>query len=183
MYWMRSGWVGTLLLMAGLLLFVRPAVAADEAGSLQVRADEQVVQCTAELGTQSKAIAMALKDGIDAATTWHIQVARVREYWLNDGIADITVIRRVEPDLLSRSWQLVDDASGISQRVYNLDDAVRFLSRLELFPVLDRSLLDSTMPYRMTVKVEVHHGEIKAAWWSSIWHPAQAIMQQDFKLQ
>jgi len=183
MCWMRSGWMGSLLLMAGLILFVQPALAAADTGSLQVHADGQVIQCTAELQAEGKVIAIALKDGIDATTVWHIQVARVRKYWLNDGIADITVTRRVEPDLLSRSWQLVDDASGISRRVYQLDDAVHFLSHLEQFPVLDRSLLNTLIPYRMTVKVEVHHGEIKEAWWSGIWHPVQAIMQQDFKLQ
>lgn len=183
MYWIRSGWLAALLFVAGLAALVQPAVAADDVGSLQILPDASVIECNATLHAESKAIAVALKDGITGTTVWHLQVARVRQYWLNDTIADISVTRRVKPDLLSRSWQLIDDSSGISRRVYQLGEAVHFLSSLEQFPVLDRSLLTTGIAYRMSVKVEVHYGEIKQAWWSDIWHPAQATLQQDFRLQ
>lgn len=183
MYWMRFTWTGALLLMAGLVLFVRPAVAAGNINSLQILTGAQVIQCAADLQSEDKAIAMALKDGIITTAVWHIQVARVRKYWLNKSIADIMVLRRVKPDLLSRSWLLVDGASGISRRVRQLDDAIQFLSHLQQFPVLDRSLLDPATLYRMTVKVSVYYGKRKNAWWSlDIWHPDQTTIAQDFKL-
>jgi len=185
---MHLGWL-SLLLLAGVLLCSRPMLAAEtpSEGSLKDRLSvsvaEDVISCSAQLDEQKQAIATALKDGIASTTVWHLQVARVREYWFNAAVADIKLKRRVEPDLLARNWLLMDEASGISQRVYQLDDAVRFLSVLEQFSVLDRTLLQATTPYRMTVKVEVYHGEMASAWWRDIWHPSQAAMQQDFTLQ
>lgn len=183
MLWrVHSRWLLALLLVAFVALLPRP-VQAVGADSMEVHVDPQVIHCTARIQIERQAITMALKDGIVATTVWHFQVAMLREYWLNKGVADIAVSRRVEPDLLSRSWLLFDDASGISRRVYVLDDAISFLTDIEQFPVLDSSLLVAGVPYRMTIRVEVYHGEIKEAWWSGIWHPAQAVLQQDFKLQ
>jgi len=157
-------------------------VYADESGNLQIRMDQKVMYCAARMNAADNALSMAMQDGIAVATEWHIQINKVRDYWLNEGIADITVIRRAKPDLLTRSWLLTDASSGISQRVYRIDKAIYFLSGLENFPVLDRSLLLPDVPYRISVSVEIHAEGIDDAWWANLWQPTAASMQQDFSL-
>ncbi|MDX8405840.1 MAG: DUF4390 domain-containing protein [Mariprofundus sp.] len=178
-----SNAMACLLLLAGLSLFAHPIMAVAGDDRLQVLVDGPVIHCDAELQTQRKVALVALQDGIETTVLWHIQVAEVRQYWLNRAIADISVSRRVTPDLLSRSWLLQDEASGISRRVYAIDAAMRFLFHLEQFPVLDRSLLTQTIMYRIQVKAELHQGEIEQTWWTAVWHPAQIVMEKDFQLQ
>jgi len=165
-----------------MLLAAQPHVYAAEAGSLQIRIDQKVMYCAAQMNATDTSLTQAMKDGIAVSTEWHIQVSKVREYWLNQNIADITVIRHVRPDLLTRSWLLTDASSGISRRVYRIKDAVYFLSGLENFPVLDRSLLLPDIPYRVSVSVEIHTEGMNDAWWAKLWQLKAATMQQDFSL-
>jgi len=155
---------------------------ADEAGVLEMRIGSEVISCTAQISVKQASFSMPMKDGIAMSTSWHIQLGRVRQYWLNENIADITVSHHVTPDLLTHSWLLTDSSSGISRRVYQMDDAVRFLIRLEDFSVLDRSLLAKNTPYHATVRVNVHAGIIKDVWWAKLWNPSAITMQQDFSL-
>ncbi|MDQ6996848.1 MAG: DUF4390 domain-containing protein [Mariprofundus sp.] len=144
--------------------------------------DKKVMYCAARVNIADKTLSTAMKDGIAVATEWHIQIGRVRDYWLNKEIADITAIRHAKPDLLTRSWLLTDASSGISRRVYQIDEAIYFLSGLENFPVLDRSLLLPDIPYRISVSVEIHIEGIEHAWWASLWQSSADAMQQDFSL-
>lgn len=169
------------LILAGMMT-VQSSVYADESGTLNVRMDPKVMYCAARINVADETFSLAMKDGVAVATQWHIQIARVRDYWLNENVADITVVRRAKPDLLSRSWLLSDASSGISRRVYRIEDAIYFLSGLEDFPVLDRSLLLDKTPYRISVSVEIHAEGINDAWWANVWQPTAASMQQDFSL-
>ncbi len=171
-----------ILILSGILLAVQPRVDAAEAGSLQIRMDQNVMYCSARMHVAEHTLASVMKDGIAVATEWHIHVGKVRNYWLNESIADITVLRHAKPDLLTRSWLLTDTSSGISRRVYRIEDAIDFLSGLEHFPVLDTSLLLPKRQYRISVSVEIHNDGIDNAWWASFWHAAAASMQQDFSL-
>jgi len=178
---LQYSWFACLLLLVGLGLFASPLV-AEEADRLEIFTASDVVRCSAAMGASDKGVLVALRDGIEVTTIWHIQVAGVRKYWLNDAVAEIELKRRVKPDLLSRSWLLLDEASGISRRVYAIASAEQFLFTLQEFPVLDRTLLKPAMPYRMQVKVELYQGEMNKAWWAGIWHPAKSTWFKDFQL-
>ena len=182
MYHLLCKWRNSFLILAGILFVAQPIVYADEPGSLKIHLDHKVIYCTARITVADNTFSLAMQDGITVTTQWHIQIRKVRDYWLNEGIADITVIRRAKPDLLTRSWLLTDTSSGISQRVYNIGDAIRSLSNLENFPLLDRSLLLTNTLYSFSVDIKVHAGEVNTAWWANLWTPAAASMQQDFSL-
>ncbi len=175
-------WRSFFLILAGLFFAAQSSVYADESGSLQIHMDHKVIYCAARIAIADNTFSLAMKDGIPVTTEWHIQVGKVRDYWLNKEIADISVIRRAKPDLLTRSWLLTDTSSGISRRVYSIEDTIHFLSDLENFPLLDQSLLLTDTLYRVSVSIEVHAGEINTAWWANLWKPAAASMQQDFSL-
>jgi hypothetical protein len=155
---------------------------ASESGDLQLDLNQQVIYCAVEWQGDRESLSQALQAGIGVTFAWQVQVKKVQEYWLNETIADIQVSRRVLPDLLSRNWVLKDEASGISRRVSSLPEAIRFLTRLENFPVLDRSLLDAATPYRISIGVAEQEGEISEAWWATLWKPVQFSIEKDFSL-
>ncbi|HKI60886.1 MAG TPA: DUF4390 domain-containing protein [Mariprofundaceae bacterium] len=165
----------------GLCMFQEPACAAEQAGfSIQIH--EPVIYCAAQWNGDRKSLALALKSGIEISFNWDIKVSRVRSYWLNKSIAEISFVRRVHPDLLARTWLLEDSASGISRRVYSLADAIDFLTGIHDFPVLDKSLLTSGEMYQLTLSIEKHEGEMDEAWWSHFWRQSTMQMQQEFSL-
>lgn len=155
---------------------------ASEPGDLQLDLNQQVIYCAVEWQGDRESLSQALQAGIAVTFIWDVQVKEVREYWLNESIADIQVSRRVLPDLLSRNFVLEDEASGISRRVTSLAEAIRFLTRLERFPVLDRSLLDSATLYKISIGVAKQEGEINQAWWATLLQSAQFSAEKDFSL-
>jgi len=170
---------GTIL---AVLMTVQVSFAEDVPDALHIQIDEKVIYCSADLSVENSVFKLPMQDGISVATQWRVTVGKVRKYWLNENIGDITVIRRVEPDLLTRSWLLIDVSSGISQRVYSISEAILFLTDLKHFPVLDRSLLMINVPYRAAVKVNIYIGEINPAWWAGLWPKTAASMYKDFTL-
>ena len=155
---------------------------AEEAGDLKIELDQQVVYCEAAWPASVDSLKQALQSGIAVTFVWHVQISEIQEYWLNNSVADIKVSRRVIPDLLSRQWLLKDETSGISRQEASLEAAIQFLTHLEHFPVLDRSLLAAQTPYRISVSIEKQEGEINEAWWSALWKPGQHKMVKDFSL-
>jgi len=169
-------------LLAAFFIAVCGTASAADTSTLNVQMDDKVIYCAATLKNSDDIFFHALKDGIPVATVWSVQVDRPREYWLNKSIAGIVVVRRVVPDLLSRSWLLEDQASGISRRVYTASEVSRFLSSLDHFPVLDRSLLAANTVYLMRASVELHTGDINEAWWNGLMKSPHDTMQQEFSL-
>jgi len=182
---MRQIWqngVLALLLLFASAIALAGHVYAEESSGLKIEIDQQVVYCQAEWPALGGALEQVLQSGIAVTFVWHVQIAEVQEYWLNKSIADIKVSRRVVPDLLSRKWLLEDEASGISRQESSLEAAIQFLTRLEHFPVLDRSLLAANTPYRISIAIEKHEGEINEGWWAALWKPGQFKMVKDFSL-
>jgi hypothetical protein len=155
---------------------------ASESGDLQLDLNQQVIYCAVEWQGDSESLSQALQAGIAVTFVWQVQVSKVQDYWINETIADIQVSRRVLPDLLSRNWVLEDKASGISRRVASLPEAIHFLTRLEHFPVLDRSLLAASTPYQISISVAKQEGEINEAWWATLWKSVQFRTEKDFSL-
>jgi len=155
---------------------------ASESGDVQLDLNQQVIYCAVEWQGDEESLSQALQAGIAVTFIWQVQVKEVQDYWLNESIADIQVLRRVLPDLLSRNWVLEDEASGISRRVSSLSEAIRFLTRLENFPVLDRSLLNAAAPYKISIRVAEQEGEMNEAWWATLWNSVQFSTEKDFSL-
>jgi len=150
------------------LLTVQPACAASNV-SMKVDVGEKVIFCEALLKTDTARLTQVLKDGTEVGIDWEISIERVRTFWLNSGIAAVHVRRRVVPDLVSQSWRLLDISTGITQRVTDVHAAVRFLTHLEHFPVLDRSLLEAAMSYVMYARLEERQGPEDKGWFSTWW--------------
>jgi len=173
-------------LMALLLLFASGMFAAEaraaDAIAMSVDASRDVIYCDAKLNHGLDRIAHALSEGTSITFDWEIEVAAARSYWFDKHIASVHIAYRVVPDLLSRSWQLIDLGSGITRRVFTLEQAVQFLVQLERFPVLDRSLLNHEETYRMNITLMQQVGEMEAGWWATLWGSGEISSMQEFSL-
>ena len=145
-----------------------PAKAESPALMLRVDTGGEVLRCDARLSRKPQALLRALREGSEISVAWRLRVDIVRKYWLNKSLAEVEVRRRVIPDLVSRSWRLVDETSGISRRVFALDEAVNFLTRLRRFPVVDRSLLERGRVYRFRASLSEREGAADDHWWN-VW--------------
>lgn len=171
-----------LTVLMGMSVSVAATVSGTSQGKLQIQMDEKVIYCSVDLYVEPDVFKLPMQDGIVVATEWRVKVGKKRDYWLDENIGDITVVHRVEADILTRSWLLIDVSSGISLRVYNIEHAIDFLTRLDHLPVLDRSLLSTAIAYRAAVNIGIHIGDINEAWWSGLWSSSAASMQQEFTL-
>lgn len=159
-----------ILCVAGFGALAVAAAPATKSASpeLQVRVDVggDVLGCDALLVPPPPLLLRALREGSEISVVWQLDVEVERKYWLNKSLAEVEVRRRVIPDLVSRSWRLVDETSGISRRVFALDQAVDFLTRLRRFPVVDRSLLVRGQDYRFRVALIEREGAADDHWWN-----------------
>jgi len=142
--------------------------------------DEDLVYCNAKYTGNNKRIAKVLSEGSEVTLIWHIHVLGIRKYWLNNGIGGVVVKRQVIPDLVSRTWELIDQTSGITHRVGNLDDVITFLSNLKRFPVMDRTLLEHGNQYRLSITLEEHLGAVDNNWFTRWWGYEQTEAVLDF---
>lgn len=132
---------------------------------LAVKGD--VLSCDAALSEPPEGMSRALSEGSEISVEWKFTVAIERKYWLNNTVASVLVNRHVVADLVSRSWTLEDLASGITRRVFSLDEAIRFLTVLSGFPIVDRSLLTSGQSYVVSVSVNEWEGKKQFNVWTS----------------
>lgn len=140
---------------------------ADSDVQMTVNVGNKIVSCDVQVHYDQKRLAKILREGTEINVNWNINVGARRKYWVSRKVAAVDVKRRVAPDLVSQSWLLIDMTSGISQRVFNMARAIQFLTRLEHFPVIDRSLLEDGHRYRMNIKIIEIEGNEKRGWIST----------------
>ncbi|MDX8412033.1 MAG: DUF4390 domain-containing protein [Mariprofundaceae bacterium] len=169
------GWSQSSICLLGCLIalpFSHAAMAASV--DLGLRLEPKLVKFQASVVTdpQRQRIEQALREGSVATMTWNIDIESVRRYWLNKGAANVSITRRVVPDLVSRTWSLVDVSGGVERRVSDVDAAMVFLTHLDEFPIIDRSLLEAGQRYRLRLSLEVRLGRPPGNWferWAGHW--------------
>ena len=152
--------------VVSMLFQVNIAFSATPLSPLKITTDQEVVYCTTGPVPITEKVKQALSEGTPVTFSWEIIIDEINDYWLNDTVGSITIVRQAVPDLISKSWLLTDASSGISHRVYSVDEVILYLSRLRNFPILDRSLLASGTLYRFRIKLHIHEGELSDSWWS-----------------
>ncbi|MDX8414330.1 MAG: DUF4390 domain-containing protein [Mariprofundales bacterium] len=131
--------------------------------SLQIGA--QVIRCEAGPVGDASMLKRMLLQGASVTVKWVFSIQRVHRYWLNDSAGEVVVTRVVSTDLISRHWQMRDETAGTVTETNDPNRAVRFLSYLDSFPLIDRSLLEVGAPYEVTLKLHVRDSGQPQAWW------------------
>jgi len=155
--------------MAWLIAFGMTSLChASENSQFQLDASQSIIYCDITPSFNQQNISQWLKDGADISFTWHIEIESIQHYWFNKQVADIHFKRQVMPDLLSQQWRLLDSLTDIPRRTHSLSQALAFLSHIEHFPIIDKSLLPSDSDYLITVSLKVEKGAHEDAWWNNL---------------
>jgi hypothetical protein len=171
-----------LLLFVALTMPAVPASASQEAVELHADIEPDVIYCDVQLGQNTDALAATLKDGTQVTFTWTVKVYEVQPYWFDSEVASVRIEHQVVPDLVTRKWVLADLTTGIHRRTGSLDEALTFLTQLQHFPVIDRSLLKKGKNYRLEIQLEESKGEIERGWWTRLWGHEQTTGTLVFSL-
>jgi len=159
-----------------LIAFCIPCIShADENSQFQLDASQAIVYCDITPSFNQKNIMQRLNDGTEILFYWHIKVESIQSYWLNQEVADIHFNHRVTPDLLSQQWELYDSLTGIPTQTHSLTQAVGFLSHIQHFPIIDKSLLAPHTDYLITVSLNIEQGLQNHTWWDAIFHNEHTI--------
>ena len=147
---------------------------------LTVALKGDVLSCNAMTPDPPGGMKQALIEGSEISVEWKIRVSIERKYWLDNSVADVLVNRHVVPDLVSRSWMLEDLTSGITRRVFSLEEAIRFLTILSDFPIVDRSLLSSGQAYIVAVALSEQEGKRPDNFWASWFSNKSGVAATEF---
>jgi len=133
--------------------------------SIRFNMNEAVVYADFYAEVDSTALTRILQEGTQLSFIWRISIEEVRTYWLDRDLGAIEFIRQAKPDLVSGSLRLTDNSSDIRQQALSAEQAIRFLSSVDHFPIVDLSLLESGKSYHITAKLHINEGELGHEWW------------------
>ncbi len=159
------------LLTSWLCLYLTwiPHAQAEEATQFHLDATGAIVYCDITPSFNRKKLAQSLKTGTPIQFSWHIHIERIRNYWLNKNIADISFSRQVTPDLLTGQWILDDHITQTQRRTYSLNQAIQWLTTVHQFPIIDKSLLEAPNSYLISVSLDMMSDQ-NIAWWQDVFH-------------
>jgi len=148
---------------------------ADEDSQFHLDVTQSIVYCDITPSFNQKDVIQDLKEGTEVSFYWHIEVESIESYWFNQQIADIYFKRQVIPDLLTQQWQLHDSLTDIPTRTHTLLQALSFLSHIERFPILDKSLLAPDADYIIKVSLSIEKGQQNHSWWDTIFNREHTV--------
>jgi len=149
-----------------LLLQSGNALADDEPSPITITYDDKLLYCSVDRISISDRAILALNQGTPVTFVWKISIDESRDYWVDKNIGEVTIARQAIPDLISKSLIIADAKNGISRRVHTIDEAIDFLSGLNRFPIIDRSLLEKGKQYSIGVEFHIQEGQFTDTWWS-----------------
>lgn len=149
---------------------------------MEITYDDKVIYCSVNRVDISDQAILALNQGTPVTFVWNITIEEVTDYWLNNSVGEITIARQAVPDLISKSLIISDAKNGISRRVDSIDDAIEFLSGLDRFPILDRSLLEPNVRYSIEVQFYIQEGQFSDTWWSESLSLGTTIAEKEITL-
>ncbi|HEY0766541.1 MAG TPA: DUF4390 domain-containing protein [Steroidobacteraceae bacterium] len=122
---------------------------------------------------ESPAIRNALRDGLTLTFDLNARVARERRFWFNANIVDLTLLRELSYHVVSDRYVVRDTRSGDQESFPTLDEALRYLGRVDAWPILVEPQLDNGN-YTISVRAGVRRGHLPASlrailFWTDDW--------------
>jgi hypothetical protein len=174
----RSLWVMLAAAWMALCSVVVPGDALD--GVLQVRSafvdlDHSVFQLHARIDyPMTPAISEALRDGVDLIFDVDARVERVRRFWLNSTVVDVTLRRELAYHTVSDRYVVRDPQTSDQQTFATLDAALQYLGTVEGWPILVEPQLETGAQYVISVRAGIHRGHLSSSlrallFWTDDW--------------
>ena len=150
-------------------------------GVLQVRSavvdlDKGVFQLNARIDyPMTQAISDALRDGVPLIFDVDTRVERVRRFWPDATVVDLTLRRELTYHTVSDRYIVRDPQSGDQQTFPSLDAALMYLGAVDGWPVLVESQLEPDEHYSISVRAGIRRGHLSASlrallFWTNDWN-------------
>lgn len=122
---------------------------------------------------EGPAIRSALRDGLTLTFELDARVDRERRYWFNANLVSLTLRRELRYHAVSDRYLVRDSRSGDQESFATLDEALRYLGRVDAWPILVEPQLDNGN-YTISVRAGVRRGNLPASlrailFWTNDW--------------
>jgi Domain of unknown function (DUF4390) len=178
----RGAWQRALLALAYALLLLAGPIASGDVldGTLEVRSafvtvDNGVYQLTAHIAYPvSEEVRKALKDGITLSFDLEVMVQKLRRYWTNSTVVDLTLRRELSWHVVTERYIVRDVEHGETGSYATLEQALAAIGSVENWPVVVEPQLQADGTYEIGVRASVRRGTLPSAlraliWWSDSW--------------
>lgn len=175
------GWSRPVILAGALLLTFFAALAFANAldGVLRVRTayvnfDHGVIQLYARVQYPlNPAIKEALQDGVTLTFDVEVKVDRVRHFWFDANVVDLTRRRQLAYRVVTDRFVVRDVRTGDQKSFATLKEALAYLGKVDGWPILVEPQLDGGR-YIISVRAGVRRGELPASlrallFWTDDW--------------
>lgn len=176
-----GGWSRPVILAGALLLTLSTALAFANAldGVLRVRSayvnfDHGVIQLYARVQYPlNPAIKEALQDGVTLTFDVEVKVDRVRHFWFDANVVDLTRRRQLAYRVVTDRFVVRDVRTGDQKSFATLKEALAALGKVDGWPILVEPQLDGGR-YIISVRAGVRRGELPASlrallFWTDDW--------------
>jgi len=150
------------------LVFSSSYAQAGDLSTVSIDTKQAVIYGSCTPHMQSDKLLTALQQGSSITFTWNIIIEEVSPYWLNHEVGSVQLTRQATADLVSQQWLLKDSNTGITRSTLSAQSAVHFLAELKDFPIIDKSLLEKGVDYRIKINLHIEEGQINEGWWSQL---------------
>jgi Domain of unknown function (DUF4390) len=170
-----SRFAGALLLtLASALAFANALDGVLEVRSAYVNLDQGVIQLYASVQYPlNPAIREALQDGVTLTFDVETRVDRVRHFWFDSNVVDLTLRRELAYHVVTDRFVVRDVRTGDQKSFETLKGALDYLGKVEAWPVLVEPQLDGGR-YIISVRAGVRRGKLPASlrmllFWTDDW--------------
>jgi Domain of unknown function (DUF4390) len=163
-----------LLTLAGALAFANALDGVLEVRSAYVNLDQGVIQLYARVQYPlNPAIREALQDGVTLTFDVETRVDRVRHFWFDSNVVDLTLRRELAYHVVTDRFVVRDVRTGDEKSFETLKEALGYLGKVEAWPVLVEPQLDGGR-YIISVRAGVRRGKLPASlrmllFWTDDW--------------
>ncbi len=142
--------------------------------SAYVNLDHGVIQLYAHVQYPlNPAIREALQDGVTLTFDVEVRVDRVRHYWFNENVVDLTFQRKLAYHVVTDHFVVREVRSGDRKSFDTLKEALAYLGKVNGWPILVEPQLDGGR-YIISVRAGVRRGNLPASlrallFWTDDW--------------
>ena len=176
-----SRWWGLLLAAGALGLAPAKRVRASALdGALAVRSayvnfNHGVIELNARVTFPlNPTIRKALANGVTLSFDIEAQIHRVRRFWFDADVVDVTLQRQLAYHVVTRRFVVSNAQTGAEHSFTKVKKALDYLERVRDWPIMVESQLQGRGPYTISVRAGVRRGDLPASlrallFWTDDW--------------